>query len=120
MHACRNLDDAKARLACFDAAIVKLNAPTFEGRLGLTTEPFQISGPTQLRYQSDGVIFVLYLKDEHGNVLQNLHIGGGGEGTYIIASRGTYALQINGSESWRVWIEPIPKNSEVTQPDNKD
>jgi hypothetical protein len=79
---------------------------TFEGRLSLLTEPFELSGPAQLRFQSDGPIFVLYLKSADGTVLQNLHIGGGGEDSYRIARAGTYRLQINGSETWRVWVEP--------------
>lgn len=94
------------RLSCFDKAAGKLTAPRFSGRLGLTTEPFEVTRPTRLRYQSDGVIFVLYLKDKDGEVLQNLHIGGGGEDSYLIETAGTYILQINGSESWRIWLEP--------------
>jgi hypothetical protein len=94
------------RLACFDAAARKASTPRFEGRLGLSTELFEVSQPTRLRYQSDGVIFVLYLKDAAGEVLQNLHIGGGGEDSYLIEKPGKYSLQINGSESWRVWLDP--------------
>lgn len=103
---CTGIKDDAKRLECFDAAAKKLTAPRFEGRLGLSTEPFEVPAQTRLRYQSDGVIFVLYLKDAKGEVLQNLHIGGGGEDSYLIESAGTYSLQINGSEGWRVWIEP--------------
>lgn len=103
---CAGVKDNAKRLMCFDKATQKLSAPRFEGRLGLSTEPFEVKGRTRLRYQSDGVIFVLYLKDARGEVLQNLHIGGGGEDSYLIETAGTYSLQINGSESWRVWLEP--------------
>lgn len=72
----------------------------------MITEAFEITRPTELRYQSDGVIFVLYLRDAKGEVLQNLHIGGGGDASYLIEKPGTYSLQINGSESWRVWLDP--------------
>ena len=104
--ACRLIADGAARLACFDAAVKRLEAPTYEGRLSLLTEPFELKGPARLRFQSDGAIFVLYLKAPDGTVLQNLHIGGGGEDTYRIETGGTYRLQINGSEGWRVWVEP--------------
>lgn len=104
--ACARIETDDERLACFDRAAAKLSAPRFEGRLGMITEPFEISAPTVLRYQSDGVIFVLYLRDSKGEVLQNLHIGGGGEASYLIEKPGTYSLQINGSESWRVWLDP--------------
>ncbi len=103
---CVGIKDNVGRLACFDTASKKLTAPRFEGRLGLSTEAFEVPARTRLRYQSDGVIFVLYLKDANGEVLHNLHIGGGGEDSYLIESAGTYSLQINGSESWRVWLEP--------------
>jgi hypothetical protein len=98
-----------ARLKCFDNEIRKLVKPTFEGRLDVVTEPFTINGPTVLRFQSDGVIFVLYLKTIRDEVVQNLHIGGGGESTYLIEKPGTYFLQVNGAESWRIWLEPPPK-----------
>lgn len=103
---CRSVPDDTARLSCFDAAVGGLEVPTFEGRLSLLTEPFELKGPAILRFQSDGAIFVLYLKAADGTVLQNLHIGGGGEDRYRIETAGTYRLQINGSESWRVWVEP--------------
>lgn len=106
MRMCAIIKGDQERLACFDRVAAKLSAPRFEGRLGLSTELFDITSPTQLRYQSDGVIFVLYLKDEKGEVLQNLHIGGGGEATYLIEKPGRYSLQINGSEGWRIWLEP--------------
>lgn len=103
---CASILDDTTRLSCFDTAVKKLGAPTYEGRLSLLTEPFELKGPARLRFQSDGAIFVLYLKAPDGTVLQNLHIGGGGEDSYRIASAGTYRLQINGSEGWRVWVEP--------------
>lgn len=107
VRACAGIKADTERLTCFDNAALKLTAPRFAGRLGLTTEPFEVTRPTRLRYQSDGVIFVLYLKDKDGEVLQNLHIGGGGEDSYLIEAAGTYILQINGSESWRIWLEPV-------------
>lgn len=103
---CRLILEDDARLSCFDSAVKNLEAPTYEGRLSLLTDPFELKGPARLRFQSDGAIFVLYLKAPDGTVLQNLHIGGGGEDSYRIESAGTYRLQINGSEGWRVWLEP--------------
>jgi hypothetical protein len=97
------------RLKCFDKEIRKLVKPMFEGRLDVVTDPFTIDVPTVLRFQSDGVIFVLYLKTIKDEVVQNLHIGGGGESTYLIEKPGTYFLQVNGAEGWRIWLEPPPK-----------
>ncbi|WP_296204759.1 hypothetical protein, partial [uncultured Hyphomicrobium sp.] len=92
--------------ACYDREVRNLVAPTFSGRLSKTTDRFQIDGPTVLRYQSDGPIFVLYLKAPDDTVIQNLHIGGGGEDSYLIDRPGTYYLDVSGSESWRIWLEP--------------
>lgn len=104
--ACRPIADNEARLACYDREVRKLVPPTFAGRLSKTTSRFHISRPTLLRYESDGPIFVLYLKAADGSVIQNLHIGGGGESSYLIEQTGTYFLDVNGSESWRIWLEP--------------
>lgn len=106
VRACLLRTESADRLACFDREVRKLAKPTFEGRLNVVTDPFVIEKPTLLRFQSDGVIFVLYLKNGNDEVIQNLHIGGGGEGTYLIAKPGTYFLQINGSDHWRIWLEP--------------
>ncbi len=104
--ACLSIGSDAGRLACYDREVRKLVPPAFQGRLTGTTDRFQIERPTLLRYQSDGAIFVLYLKSADGTVLQNLHIGGGGEATYLIEQPGTYFLDVNGSESWRIWLEP--------------
>jgi len=101
------------RLKCFDREIRKLVKPTFEGRLDVVTPPFTIDGPTTLRFQSDGVIFVLYVKTIEDRVVQNLHIGGGGESSYVIENPGTYFLQVNGAEGWRIWLDPPPKTAPV-------
>lgn len=105
--ACLTIAGDSERLRCYDRAAKGLTAPRFAGRLSLVTERFAISQPTWLRYQSDGAIFVLYLKTGDDEVVQNLHIGGGGEDSYLIENPGTYFLQINGSEAWRVWLEPL-------------
>lgn len=104
--ACRATAESAERLGCYDRLAAKLAPPRFAGRLTVETEPFEIERPTVLRYQSDGPIFVMYLRDANNKVVQNLHIGGGGEDTYLIDRPGTYSLHINGAETWRVWLEP--------------
>ncbi|NSL72587.1 hypothetical protein C6Y62_12290 [Hyphomicrobium sulfonivorans] len=114
MRTCAAIADNAERLACFDSAVRKLTAPKFEGRLSTTTERFHIDQPTQLRYESDGPIFVLYLKADDGSIIQNLHIGGGGQATYLIENPGTYFLDVSGSETWRIWLEP-PSTTNANQ-----
>ncbi|HEX2841857.1 hypothetical protein [Hyphomicrobium sp.] len=103
---CLSIVENDARLACYDREVRKLVPPNFSGRLSKTTDSFHVDRPIRLRYQSDGAIFVLYLKSADGSVIQNLHLGGGGEATYRIEQPGTYFLDVNGSESWRIWLEP--------------
>lgn len=103
---CRAIEEERARLRCYDGLASQLSPPRFQGRLVLQTEPFEITAPTVMRYESDGPIFVLYLKDAKGGIVQNLHIGGGGSATYLIEKPGTYSLHINGSETWRIWLDP--------------
>lgn len=105
---CKAMEGAEAKLACYERIGQRFSPPTFQGRLTLQTEPFDIDRPTLIRFESDGVIFVMYLKDERGDVVQNLHIGGGGASEYLVEKPGRYSLLINGAESWRVWIEPRP------------
>lgn len=103
---CRLLQTEGERLKCYDAIAVKSSMPLFSGRLTATTDRFTITAPHVLRYESDGPIFVMYLKNDAGDVLQNLHIGGGGQERYVIEQPGTYFLTISGSETWRVWLDP--------------
>ena len=102
---CRKLGDESRRLACYER-LARDNAPAdYSGRLGFRTPVFTLDVPTRLRYRSQGVIFVLYVLNERGEVLQNLHLGGGGDGDYLIAEPGRYSLQIDGSARWQIWLE---------------
>ncbi|WP_206244808.1 hypothetical protein [Novosphingobium terrae] len=105
---CRAVAEDKARLSCFDKAAAHITPPRWAGRLSFSTEPFEIDRPTLIRFESEGVIFVMALKDAQGEIVQNLHHAGKGEGRYLIAHPGTYSLQINGAEGWRIWLEPQP------------
>ncbi len=105
LRACTSIVEASARLACFDREVARLAEPLFAGRHSLRTDAFTVARPMRLRYQSDGAVFVLYLRTDDGQVVQNLHLGGGGEDSYLIRTPGVYHLLVNGSETWRIWLE---------------
>ena len=106
---CRTVVQPDRRLSCYDdldpLAILSNSQPRFAGKLSVETDVFEIDGPTVLRFQSDGAIFVLALHNEAGEIVQNLHIGGGGEDQYLIEKPGRYFLRVNGSTTWRIWLE---------------
>lgn len=104
---CARIAQAGPRLSCYDSLALDRTPPAFEGRLGSRTEPFEVSVPTLLRFESDDVIMVVYLLDETGAVFQNLHRAGRGLGEYEIRRLGTYSLQVNASGSWRAWLTPL-------------
>ena len=105
--ACRDIEASDERVHCYDQLQVQLEPPRFEGRLSSSTPLFSIDAPSWLRYQSDGPVFVMALKDERGEIVQNLHLGGGGEARYRIVNPGRYSLQISGTDGWRIWIDPV-------------
>ncbi|PPQ34781.1 hypothetical protein CH337_20630 [Rhodoblastus acidophilus] len=104
--ACRAIAQASERLACYDALAREQAPPRFQGHHNAVTELFTLDRPHRLRFRSEGVIFVLYLMNARGEVIQNLHIGGAGEDEYLIDRPGVYQLRINGAEGWRIWLDP--------------
>lgn len=106
---CKGLQDNQLRLSCYDKLDIKQllesSKPSFEGKRTVKTDVFELLTPTLMRYESDGAIFVLALHDEEGGVIQNLHIGGGGTDSYLIERPGRYFLRINGSTTWRIWLD---------------
>lgn len=107
LQSCRAEPEPAKRLVCYDDLARRNSPPRYAGKLGMRTEPFEINQPYLLRFRSDGVIFVLYVLDAKGDVVQNLHIGGGGEDSYLIEKPGIYSLQIDGSAEWRIWLDPV-------------
>ncbi len=100
--ACRKISDAGKRLACYDA--LPDDRPLFEfaGHGSGVTPPFEISGPTRLLYESGDIVMVLYLLDESGAVVRNLHQPGVGAGSFVIEHPGRYHVQVNATGSWQI------------------
>lgn len=106
---CRTIVQPDLRLGCYDGLDLKqldnASVPRFSGKRSVKTELFSISGPTVIRYQSDGAIFVLAIHDKAGEVVQNLHIGGSGEDQFLLEEPGEYFFRVNGSNTWKIWFD---------------
>lgn len=92
------------RLACYDALARDRAGPIFSGFGNGATGIFSTSGPATLVYESEDVILVLYLEDDTGRLVQNLHLGGRGEGRYPLPGPGRYRVQVDASGGWRIRV----------------
>lgn len=105
LRACRSDSDAGRRLACYDALVGKDLVLDLSGVGSATTPAFRAEAGSLLRFESRDAVMVAYLLGPHGEVVQNLHHGGAGEGAFRIERAGSYSLQINASGGWRIRIE---------------
>lgn len=103
--ACRAIAAGPERLACYDGIADTPPIAEFTGAGSAVTPRFEIAGPSRLRFESRDAIMVAYLLDASGAVVQNLHHGGVGEGTYLIERPGAYSVQVNASGGWRIAVE---------------
>lgn len=116
LQACRGRTEMAARLTCYDALADRLPGLEFKGAGNRILPPFDISGPTQLVFESSDVIMVVYLLDDKGRVIQNLHQAGAGSGSFLIAQPGRYGLQINASGGWSIRLETPDRPSQPRVP----
>lgn len=101
---CREVPSNEERLACYDA-LTSLVELTIEGKGSAVTDLFEIKQPRLLRFHSSDAIMIVYLLDQSGEVVQNLHRGGAGEGQYIISDPGQYRVQVNATGGWYLRLE---------------
>lgn len=105
LRACRSVSADPARLACYDALSGHETIAEFSGVGSAVTPRFELAAPSLLRFESRDAIMVVYLLGAEGEVVQNLHRGGAGEGSYLIQRPGAYSVQVNASGGWRIWVE---------------
>ncbi|MBO9455202.1 hypothetical protein J7376_07840 [Paracoccus sp. R12_1] len=106
---CRGVEDEGTRLACFDALPAPDAEPEFRfsGAGSGQTPFFRVRTRARLVFSSDDAIFVAYLLDRDGAVVQNLHQAGAGDGEFVIDRPGRYRLQVNASGGWRVEMQEL-------------
>lgn len=105
LRACRGEASDGRRLACYDALDAKRLLASFAGAGSGTTAAFDVAGPSLLRFESLDVIMVVYLLGADGQVVQNLHRGGAGTGSFLIEEAGVYRVQVDASGGWRISVE---------------
>ncbi|MCG8356173.1 MAG: hypothetical protein MI920_11415 [Kiloniellales bacterium] len=103
---CAEIGEDKRRLACFDALAATSFGLTFAGFGNGSTDIFEITAPSTLEYASDDVVLIVYLQDDAGQLVQNLHLGGQGKAEYRIEEPGRYQLQVDATGGWRMRIFP--------------
>ncbi|MFT3689827.1 hypothetical protein [Paenirhodobacter sp.] len=109
LKSCRAVEDTAARLDCYDTLVGALPEIEFRGHGNTILPPFTARAGQMLRFDNSDAIFVAYLLDARGTVVQNLHQGGAGSGSFAIPAAGRYRLQINASGGWRVWLEQMAR-----------
>lgn len=103
---CRAISAPDGRLACYDALVEPQPLARFSGKGSAVTASFSLAGPARLNFASQDVVMVIYLLDDRGAVVQNLHRAGAGEGSFLIRKPGTYSIQVNATGNWQIEIRP--------------
>lgn len=103
---CRAISAPDGRLACYDALVEPQPLARFSGKGSAVTASFTLAGPALLNFASQDVVMVIYLLDDQGAVVQNLHRAGAGEGSFLIRKPGTYSIQVNATGSWQIEVLP--------------
>lgn len=101
---CRELVADQPRLSCYDALFLPSVSNVFKGQGSGLTPEFMVTAPRLMRFHSSDAVMIVYLLDETGAVVQNLHRGGAGEGTHLIQDPGRYSIQVNATGHWEIQI----------------
>lgn len=101
---CRKKTEPDQRLLCYDNIHHRMVGEVFQGKGSALTPEFNVTSPRLLSFESDDVVMVVYLLDEEGEVVRNLHRGGAGSGVHLIRTPGRYHLQINATGGWSVTL----------------
>lgn len=102
---CRTVADPVSRLACYDALADGLGAITFSGAGSYVTPAFQAHKGNRLFFENMDAVLVIYLLDADGAVVQNLHKGGAGSGSFVFETDGTFSIQIDATGRWKLRID---------------
>lgn len=102
---CRVVDDASARLACYDRLADQQAASLF--RSGFGNAPalqLNVSEGDILHLRNGDAALVATLMDPDGGVISNLHIGGPGTKTFAFDAMMSATLELSATGAWEVWL----------------
>lgn len=108
LQACHAIAAPESRLACYDGLVAIEPLAHFAGKGSAVTAAFVLTGAARLNFASQDVVMVIYLLDDTGAVVQNLHRAGAGEGSFLIRKPGTYSIQVNATGTWQIDVVPEP------------
>ena len=69
-----------------------------------SNERYRITPMGRTSSTSSDAVMVVYLLNERDEVVQNLHRGGKGEGSYLIEMPGRYHVQVNATGHWKIRV----------------
>lgn len=104
LNACRQIASDARRLTCFDELAAAEDAEEFTGSGSGVTPQFDVVTPRLMTFESSDAVMVVYLLNERDEVVQNLHRGGKGEGSYLIEMPGRYHVQVNATGHWKIRV----------------
>lgn len=102
---CRVVDDASARLSCYDRLADQQAASLF--RSGFGNAPalqLNVSEGDVLHLRNGDAALVATLIDPDGGVISNLHIGGPGTETFAFDAMTSATLELSATGVWEVWL----------------
>ncbi|MBY5986321.1 hypothetical protein [Roseovarius atlanticus] len=91
-------------MTCFDELAAAEDAEEFTGSGSGVTPQFDVVAPRLMTFESSDAVMVVYLLNERDEVVQNLHRGGKGEGSYLIEMPGRYHVQVNATGHWKIRV----------------